>query len=170
MDEWKDIEGYEDMYKISNSGYIKSIERKVVNRNNLRTIKEKILKYKKDKEGYCSVSLCKNGTVRTFKVHRLVAEAFISNTNNLPQVNHKDENKENNAVSNLEWIVNLKNTNNYHSKNGTKKYGVHKSNDKWRSRIKKDGKSICLGFYESKELAYEAFYNKYKELHGVTPW
>ena len=90
---WKPIKGYEGLYEVSNFGRIKS----------LKFGKERIIKGSKDKYGYLQVGLSKNNKSKTFKVHRLVAEAFIDNTDNLPQVNHKDENPSNNVVSNLEW-------------------------------------------------------------------
>lgn len=105
---WKYIVDYEDLYQISNKGNVKSLE-------NNKTKKEKILKQPVDKDGYLFVCLCKNGKIKNFKVHRLVAEAFIQNPNNLPQVNHKDENKQNNCVENLEFC-----TAKYNNKYGTK--------------------------------------------------
>lgn len=89
---FKDIEGYED-YQISNLGNVKS----------LRFGKEKILKPVKDGKKYLCVVLYKQGKHKMCKVHRLVAQAFIPNPNNLPQINHKDEDKTNNQVNNLEW-------------------------------------------------------------------
>lgn len=93
---WKDIEGYKNKYQISNIGRIKSL-------NYLRTGKEKILKLHFDKDGYLILNLSKNGKLKCVKVHRLVAETFLENPKNYPCVNHKDENKENNNVNNLEW-------------------------------------------------------------------
>jgi hypothetical protein len=167
---WKDIESYEGYYQISSYGRIKSLERQVKTKHGFRTVKERVLKELPDKDGYIMVKLSKNNSIKTCKVHRLVGEHFLENPNDLPQVNHIDGDKTNNFYKNLEYTANLKNTNHYHSKNGTRKYGVHMSNNKWRARIKKDGKSICLGFYTNKEDAYQAFYDKYKQLHGVTPW
>lgn len=97
MEIWKDISGYECKYKISNYGRIKSL-------NYGKTQKEKIRKTQLNK-GYAKVNLSKNGKVKHYLVHRLVAEAFIPNPNNLTEINHKDENKENNHVSNLEWCT-----------------------------------------------------------------
>ena len=98
QEEWRDIKGYENMYQISNMGNVKSLNYK-------QTGREKIMKSLVDKDGYLFVCLCKNRKVKPFKVHRLVAQAFISNPNNYPCVNHKDENKQNNCVSNLEFCT-----------------------------------------------------------------
>ena len=93
MEIWKDIEGYEG-YQISNMGNVKS----------LKFGKEKILKLIKDKSnGYLRVGLYKEGKLKNHYVHRLVAEAFIENHNNFREINHRDEDKANNCVSNLEW-------------------------------------------------------------------
>ena len=98
-EQWKTIDGYED-YEVSNYGRVKSLERI----DNLgRTIKEKILKQSTNNNGYQQVCLCKNGKRKMFQVHRLVANAFIPNPNNYAEINHKDECKTNNHVSNLEW-------------------------------------------------------------------
>ena len=95
---WKEIVGYDGLYQISNLGRVKSL-------GNNKTKKEKILKSSVDGDGYLFVKLYKNRKFKSFIVHRLVAEAFIQNPNNLPQVNHKDENKQNNCVQNLEWCT-----------------------------------------------------------------
>lgn len=104
---WKDIKNYEGLYQVSNLGNVKRIlfiNNKVIKPN------EKVLKQNFDGKGnYKTVMLCKNGKKRRVTVHRLVAETFIPNPNNLPQVNHKDENKINNTVNNLEWCTVLYN-------------------------------------------------------------
>lgn len=111
IEEWKDICGYEGLYKISDFGNVKRIEH-LSNHDtiHLRKLKEKILKKGVNKRGYLTVSLSQNGKKKTYKIHRLVAQTFIANPTNLPQVNHKDENKANNHVSNLEWCDNDYNT------------------------------------------------------------
>lgn len=100
---WNDIQGYEGLYQVSNFGRVKSLERKIFNGENYHISKEKILSPGKDKDGYFQVQLYKEKTVKMRKIHRLVAEAFIPNPNNYPQVNHKDEDKQNNRIDNLEW-------------------------------------------------------------------
>ena len=100
---WKDIEGYEGYYMVSNMGNVKSVERTARIGNGYRTVHERILKPRKNNDGYPYVNLCKDGNVKTCTIHRLVAQAFIPNPQSLPQVNHIDENKENNHVDNLEF-------------------------------------------------------------------
>lgn len=103
---WKDIRGYEGLYQISNFGRVKSLERLAKsNNNNYRRVKENFLKKHEDKNGYIKVSLNKNNKSKQYAIHRLVAKAFIPNPNNLPQINHKDENKQNNNLENLEWCT-----------------------------------------------------------------
>lgn len=103
---WKDIPNYERLYQVSNLGRIKS----------LYYSKEKILTPKIDKDGYLLINLYKNHKSRTFKIHRIVAQVFLSNPNNYTEVNHKDENKKNNKVDNLEFCTHIYNQN-YGSKN-----------------------------------------------------
>lgn len=99
---WKDIKDFEGIYKISNKGRIKSLKRKHVKNN-------KILKPLVDKDGYYMVTLKNNGQNSTKKIHRLVAENFIKKETNKFFVNHKDGNKQNNCVTNLEWCTRIEN-------------------------------------------------------------
>ena len=89
----KDIQGYENLYTIDDKGNVFSF------RSN------RYLKWHDDGSGYQYVQLFKNGKRKCKKVHRLVAEHFLKNPDNLPQVNHKNENKKNNSVDNLEWCT-----------------------------------------------------------------
>lgn len=98
---WKDIPNYEGIYQVSNFG---NVRRFICN-------KYKLLKHNINKKGYHSVCLCKNNIKRDFRVNRLVAEVFLPNPNNLPQVNHKDEDKNNNCVDNLEYCTQKYNIN-----------------------------------------------------------
>lgn len=113
---WKDIKGYEGLYQVSNLGNVRSLN---YNRENKIKLLTPCIK-----RGYKSICLRKNSK-KFFLLHRLVAQAFIPNPNNLPQVNHKDENKQNNCVDNLEWCTSEYNINfgTRNRKVGTKQSG-----------------------------------------------
>lgn len=113
-EEWRYIKGCEN-YQVSNKGNVKSL-------NYRRTGKEKILKTRKNRCGYLSVAIYKNGEMKNMKVHRLVAQAFLPNPNNLPQINHKNECKTDNRVENLEWC-----TREYNNNYGTRNKRISKS-------------------------------------------
>lgn len=99
QEEWRAVKGYEGLYEVSNLGKIR----------NAKTLH--ILSIFKNKRGYCRVDLWKNNKQKKYAVHRVVAEAFIPNIYNKPQVNHIDENKSNNNADNLEWCTQLENHN-----------------------------------------------------------
>ena len=99
---WKPVVGYEGLYEVSNWGRVKSL-------NYNHTGKGKILKQHQCMDGYKSVMLYKDGKRKIILVHRLVAQAFIPNPNDYKEVNHKDEDKTNNSVDNLEWCDRLYN-------------------------------------------------------------
>ena len=104
---WRDIIGYEGIYQVSNKGNVFSIERMVQGRE----CGGITLKPKHRRDGYLHVGLYRNGKMKNKLIHRLVLEAFVENPNNLPEVNHKDEDKANNNVENLEWCTSRYNTN-----------------------------------------------------------
>lgn len=106
MEIWRDIKGFEGLYQISNKGRVKSVERYSIQKH---LIAEKFLHIDHIQSGYCDVSLYINGKRHHRKVHRLVAEAFIPNPNNLPEVDHIDTNKDNNCVENLRWCTHQEN-------------------------------------------------------------
>ena len=91
IEDWKDIPGYEGLYVVSNNGRVMNVRSGRVLRGIVNNL------------GYIMVGLSKSGKVKMISVHRLVAEAFIKNPDNLREVNHKDEDKSNNNVDNLEW-------------------------------------------------------------------
>lgn len=101
---WKDIKGYEGIYQVSNLGNVRSLDRYVRNGQGLRLIKSRLLKLKAY-EDYIMVTLSHKNVHKQCCVHRLVAETFINNPNNYPCINHKDCNKLNNNVENLEWCT-----------------------------------------------------------------
>ena len=105
---WKDIQGFEGLYKISSQSVI------------LNMLSHKVLKQTINHEGYCRVALRKNGTNSSHRVHRLVASAFLPNPQNLPLVNHKNEIKHDNMVNNLEWCTHLHNVKEGCKKNRTR--------------------------------------------------
>ena len=106
-EKWKDVQGYEGLYQISNLGRVK--------RNGT------ILHQSLNTYGYCQVSLCNNGDIKNHLVHRLVANEFLPNPERHPQVNHIDGNKKNNAVTNLEWCTQAEN-NNHAIRTGLRKF------------------------------------------------
>lgn len=105
---WKDIKNYEGLYQVSNLGNVRSLNRIRKNgkkENQFYLHKGKTLKPAVQSVGYKFVVLCKNGKSKGYRVHRLVAETFIENPNNYNCINHKDENRLNNCVDNLEWCT-----------------------------------------------------------------
>jgi hypothetical protein len=124
---WLPIKGYEGLYEVSNTGFVRSIK------------SDKVLKME-NKNGYFSVNLYKNGQVHKY-VHRLVAQTFIDNPNNHQEVNHIDCNKHNNRVDNLEWCDRKQNLKHSYE-HGLKRYGVlhgcHKLTDEDVTNIRKE--------------------------------
>lgn len=102
MQEWRDIKGYEGKYQVSNLGNVKSL-------NFHRKNKECLLTPKIDKDGYLEIALYKNGKSKYYRIHRLVAIAFISNNENKKEVNHINGIKSDNRVDNLEWCTSSEN-------------------------------------------------------------
>ena len=114
-EEWRPVKGHEGLYEVSNLGRIKSLPRKQVILHGKERIYyergEFIFNTGGQLSRYITVNLSKDGTKRSLPIHRLVAQAFLPNPNNLPCVNHKDENTLNNAASNLEWCTHAYNLN-----------------------------------------------------------
>ena len=134
-----DIEGYEGLYQVSNLGNVKSLV------NHKGVAREKLLKPSINSVGYLQVSLYKNKTNKSFKIHRLVAQSFLPNQHNFNCVNHKDECKINNVVTNLEWC-----THKYNMNFGTIKDRIGKANSKSNKNNPKLSKAV--GAFKNNEL------------------
>lgn len=103
---WKPVKDFEGMYEVSNTGKVKSIKRSITTSSGrILPIPERILSGSKDTKGYLQVEFKKNGKRHIYFTHRLVAEAFLELKEGKNQVNHKDGNKLNNSVENLEWVT-----------------------------------------------------------------
>lgn len=141
-EKFKDIEGYEGLYQVSNKGRVKSLNYK-------RSGKTKILKPQNHKNGYLFVGLTKNNKRTHYLIHKLVAQSFIPNPNNLPQCNHLDENKHNNCVNNLCWCTAKENMN-----YGTRNERAAKSNSIKQKNNPKRSTQIKSLDLETNEIIY----------------
>ena len=150
IEEWRPVVGYEGLYEVSSYGRVKSLC-KYDSRNRFRD--ERILKLCADRLGYLKVGLCSNDKKKKYLVHRLVAQAFIPNPNNLPIINHKDENPSNDNVDNLEWCDAKYNSN----------YGTR--NDRIRTTRLRNGTSTGLSREEYSKKWYQEHKNEQDKWH-----
>lgn len=120
---WKDVLGYEGLYQVSNLGQVRSLERYRKNHVGVAKVQGKILRQSIKNSGYAKVALCKDGKVKTFTIHRMVAQAFVENVDGKTTVNHINGNKLDNRAENLEWTTYAEN--NMHAiDTGLNKMGV----------------------------------------------
>ena len=165
---WKDARGFEGIYQVSNLGRIRSVDRYVNSGlKNVKTFlhKGKILKQQQNRCGYLLIRGKKDNKKINILLHQIVAETFISNPENKPEVNHIDGNKQNNCVSNLEWVTyseNLKHA----FRTGLKKskYGKDHHNIRLVNQYDKDNNFIkqWYGFHEiDRELGFD-----YRNIHA----
>lgn len=159
---WKDIEGYEGYYQISNIGRVKSLSRLITKNLGLKGImkfysKEKI-KTAFISRGYVRVALCKNGIPKKQSIHRLIAKAFIPKVDGKEFVNHIDSNRSNNSISNLEWCTSSENNSHaykYGNNNIGEKHGRSKFSDEIVNKIRSEY------VYGSKEFGSRNLAKKY---------
>lgn len=109
---WKPVKGYEGLYEVSNLGNVRSLDRYVMHGNRCCLLKGKPIVSFPNSRGYLRATLYKNGQGKKYFVHRLVAETFIPNPNNLPCIDHIDRNYLNNSTDNLRWCTQKENMNN----------------------------------------------------------
>lgn len=156
-EQWKPVKGYEGIYEVSSLGRVRSLEHKA--RHKSRSGNEFMVMYKgrirkpfTNDMGRQSLILKKDGKPHQHRVHRLVAEAFIPNPDNLPEVNHKDENPSNNRVDNLEWC-----TRDYNLRYGTAIMRIRNTQLKRANAVLQlDKEGNVLGKFLSLERAAEA--------------
>jgi len=168
-EEWRCVAEYEGLYEVSNLGRIRSLDHTTVDTKNIeRSFKGRVLSLSTDSHGYNIKTLYLNGERCAFRLHRLIAQAFISNPNDLPYIDHVDGNKENNNINNLEWVTAQENTERYHSKiESSSKYNkvsFSPSHKKWIAQLLVDGKSIHIGSFDSEDDAHFAQVLSRKEL------
>ena len=153
---WRLIDGYNN-YEVSSHGRV---------RNNQN---DRILQGTLEPRGYDTVKLCRDGTAKTHKIHRLVALAYIPNQFRKPCVDHIDNNKLNNHMNNLRWCTQAENSMNKTKTDGSSKYkGVvwHKGCKKWHSQIHQNGERIHIGYFGDEKEAGRAYNAKAKVLFG----
>lgn len=167
---FKPVKGYEGLYSVSSFGYVKSLERKQIHpRGHSYLLKERILKSFVNGVGYLSLRLFKDGKGETFVIHRLMACSFFGHKydkSNKIVVDHIDNNKLNNKLSNLQLIT-FRENNSKDRKNKSSKYtGVSRNgrSKKWRADITINGERIILGFFDEEIQAKIAYDNKVKSL------
>lgn len=158
---WKDVLGFESLYQISNFGNVKSL-------NYRKKGIEQVLIARVNPNGYCVVSLWLNNKSKMKKVHQLVAIAFLNHTPCGMElvVNHKDFDRTNNHIDNLEIVTGRENGNRKHLKSTSIYTGVSKSknSNSWVAQIKKDNKKIYLGSFKNEIDAHNAYENYLKSI------
>lgn len=165
MEEWKDINGYENLYQVSNYGRVKRKQSLVatgIKHSDKRNVKEKILKQNLKRNGYLTVDLSKDNKVKTISIHRLVAMAFLENDN--PQekkfIDHINCNKQDNRANNLEWVSNRENI--------EKAMKNHLYNNPNKKQVRcKDLNLIFESSYKAGEYINNRFYKNSKRVSTI---
>ena len=160
IEEWRPVVGYEGLYEVSNIGRVRSLDRYVKGKGKSYFLhKGRVLSPGIKTEGYLIVRLQR----RMFYVHRLVTEAFLPNPDNLPEVNHKDEDKTNNRVENLEWCDHKYNMN-YGTRNIRAKETAIK-NGYWSSLSKEEKEERRKEYKKKRKDYYKEYLHKYYQDH-----
>jgi len=165
MEIWKDINGFVGVYQISNYGRVKSLSRKINNRYGLFISKEKIKVQSLDTRGYPQILLLQPGLRKTIKIHLLVWDHFGNQPRDGRNINvdHKDEVKTNNHISNLQVLKNRDNKNKSLSKNGRLNGVTFRPNNRFTSEIYVNGKRNYLGVFKSEIEAHNAYMDARKK-------
>lgn len=169
---WKNIEGYEGLYQVSNSGRVRSLDRYIEHKQSGTTFRRgRVLKQSKSNNEYARVTLSKDGVLKYYTVHKLVAMIFLNHRpcGHKLVINHINFNKQDNRIENLEIITQRENSNQKHLNSNSKHTGVClvKKRNKWTSNIWIGSKQVYLGIYKNEHIAhirYELEYAKIKSL------
>jgi len=166
IEKWNDIPNYEGVYQVSNLGNVKSLKRIINWNNTFRNQNEKILIGRNDGKGYLSVILQKDNISQSFKIHQLVAMAFL---NHIPSkhsivVDHKNNIKNDNRLENLQLITNRENCSKDKKRNLPIGVVYHKKNMKFQAQIRHNGKNKYLGQFNTALEASEAYNKALKNL------
>lgn len=155
--EWFPILGFENIYKINRLGQVLSVKTGKILKSYMST-------------GYKKVDLYNNYFRRKVHLHRLLAETFLPNLDRLPTVNHKNGDRLDNSLDNLEWCSFVNQELHKNKYVNPRKRGVHRDHNRWTARITVNSKVIYIGSFKTKEEAYEAFYKTYIAIRGEAPW
>jgi hypothetical protein len=170
VEKWKDIPDWEGFYKASDLGRIKSLSRIILNKGKYPYLsKERILKQQIDKHGYLVLFLQKNKKKKNYKTHQLVGMAFLNHKPNKFNmvINHKDFNRKNNNLTNIEIVTPRDNGNKKHLKSSSEYVGVRKNRcNKYLSEIAVNGNNVYLGTFNTEEEASKYYQNALKAIEN----
>lgn len=161
MEIWKDIKGYENMYQVSNTGRVRSLDRTII-RSDGKSYKKKgkECRYQENGDGYLLVKLSKNGVSKYMPVHRLVATTFIPTDDSKKEINHIDCNRKNNNVENLEWLTHRDNVRHSAKKGHYSRKGTKNS----RAKYTEEEVTLMRELYDSGMTVMEVINTMFPEL------
>lgn len=170
MEEWKDIQGYVGNYQVSTFGRIKALPKIVKNKNGFAKKDERILKGTVSNHGYLVVNLYyAPKRKKMFMIHQLVAQEFLNHfpqTNRKIVIDHKDEDKLNNRLDNLQVITNRENCNRSKKGHSSKYAGVsiHRATGKWQANMRIEGQPRYIGIFDNELDAANAYQEKLTQI------